>query len=426
MEKNFTFFARTLLCSLITLCTLVINSFKAKTYAQLTCQSETILFSETFGTGTTATSHPDVIPTALVYQETGSLGSEGRYRVINSTQQKPEWHISEDHTADVNGKMLVINGQAETFYSHQIDEPHGFQPATYLASVFIMNVNTSGTCAPNPLLPDISIRFEYLSEANTWVPLTGSPYAAPAIVQSLNATWVPIGAFFTLPSTGSFLVKSLRMVLADGTPGGCGNDFALDDIKLSFCPEGGPLPVEFLKIDARQKGSGVSVEWSTSQEINSKSFIVEKSADGNSNWNLVATVNGAGNSSTLKNYAAYDAQPVKGINFYRIKQVDIDGKFKYSKVVSLKLNFNNTTVSVLANPFHNSLTVDFSSSAAQAVSARLADITGKQVAIERWSVNPGTTRKDFSNVSRLQPGMYILTISGTAGEILYNNKVIKQ
>ena len=73
----------------------------------------------------------------------------------------------------------------------------------------------------------------------------------------------------------------------------------------------------------------------------------------------------AGNSSTVKNYNAYDAQPVKGINFYRIKQVDKDGNFKYSKTVSLKLNFNNTGVSVLANPFHNSLTVDFSSSTAR-------------------------------------------------------------
>ena len=122
MEKKFTFYARTVACTVLTLSALVINSFTAKTYAQITCQSETVLFSETFGTGTTATSNPDVLPTGLTYQATGSLANEGIYRVINSTQQKPEWHASEDHTAnDINGKMLVINGQAETFYSHQID-----------------------------------------------------------------------------------------------------------------------------------------------------------------------------------------------------------------------------------------------------------------------------------------------------------------
>ena len=114
------------------------------------------------------------------------------------------------------------------------------------------------------------------------------------------------------------------------------------------------------------------------------------------------------------------------MNFYRVKQVDIDGNFKYSKTVSLKFNISKTGISVLANPFHSTLTVNFSSSTNQVVSARLVDITGKQVAAEKWSISTGNTRKDFSNVSGLQQGMYIITVSGTGGEILYNNKVIKQ
>ena len=250
-----------------------------------------------------------------------------------------------------------------------------------------MNVDTPGTCSPNPLLPAITFRVEYLSAANTWVPLTGSPFTAPVVAQSPTATWVPLGAAFTLPTIQNFSVQSIRIVLSDGTVGGCGNDFAMDDVKFSLCPEGGPLPVEFVDISARQKGSGVSIQWSTSQEINSKSFVIEKSADGNTNWSIVATVSAAGNSSTVKNYNAYDAQPLKGINFYRIRQVDKDGNFKYSKTVSVKLNFNTTGVSVIANPFHNALTIDFTSSTSQVISARLVDITGKQVAAEKWSVN---------------------------------------
>jgi hypothetical protein len=234
-----------------------------------------------------------------------------------------------------------------------------------------------------------------------------------------------VGSSFTLPSTGN-LVTSIRIVLSDGTVGGCGNDFAMDDVKFSLCPEGGPLPVEFLKINARQKGSGVSVEWSTSQEFNSKYFTIEKSADGNINWTAVASINAAGNSSIVKNYNAYDPTPFKGINYYRIKQVDLDGHFKYSKIVSVKLNLNKTGISVLANPFHSVLTVDLSSETDQLISARLVDITGKQVAAEKWSIGTGSTRKDFSNISGLQQGMYILTIRNAGGEILYNNKVIKQ
>src|SRR5882672_4732356 len=111
MQKTFTFYARTLACIIITLGAIVFNSITAKTYAQNNCANSTVLFSETFGTGTTATSNPDVLPSGLTYQATGSLASEGVYRVINSTQQKPEWHVSEDHTpGDISGKMLVVNG----------------------------------------------------------------------------------------------------------------------------------------------------------------------------------------------------------------------------------------------------------------------------------------------------------------------------
>ncbi|MEP6951538.1 MAG: T9SS type A sorting domain-containing protein [Ginsengibacter sp.] len=427
MEKKFIFYLKTVVCTVLTFSVLVINSFTAKTFAQSNCTNPAVLFSETFGTGTSAVSSTDILPTGLTYQATGPLANEGIYRIINNTQQKPEWHVSEDHTPnDINGRALVVNGKAETFYIHQINRSVGFAAGDYTVNLFLMNVNTPGTCAPDPLLPVITFRVEYLSPTNTWIPLTGSPFSSNPVAQTVNPTWAALGSAVTVPLTGTFLVTTIRIVLADGTVGGCGNDFAIDDITFSQCATGGTTPVQLLNFNARQKGSGVSVEWSTSQEINSKSFVIEKSTDGNSNWSDVTSVNAAGNSSTVKNYNAYDARPLKGFNFYRLKQVDIDGNYKYSKTVSVKINLNTTGVSVLTNPFHNSLTVDFSSATNQAVSARLVDITGKEVAAEKWSINTGSTRKEFSNISGLQQGMYIITVSGAGGEILYNNKVIKQ
>ena len=96
---------------------LILISFSATNIqAQVTCTNGTVLWSEDFGTGTTATSSPDILSSGLFYQESGSLVSEGSYRIINNTQQKPEWLNSTDHTGDTNGKMLVVNGQAETFF----------------------------------------------------------------------------------------------------------------------------------------------------------------------------------------------------------------------------------------------------------------------------------------------------------------------
>ncbi len=430
MEKSFTSFNKFIRTSLLIIFSIFLNSIAAKIYAQVGCSNETVYFLETFGAGTTPTSWPDVIPTALTYQATGSLAAEGIYRVINSTQQKPEWQYSPDHTGNTNGDMLVVNGQAETFYMHTINLAQGFfPPGDYTASVYLMNVDTLGVCAPNPLLTNLNFSVEYLSsDGTTWAPLNGSPYVAPPIQQTppWAPTWVSLGDTFTLPPNLGFKVSSIRIVLTDDVVGGCGNDFAMDDVKFALCPEPGPLPVQFLGISASQIGGGVNVAWSTAQEINSSSFAVEKSQDGNFGWSSIASISASGNSSTVRNYSFLDPVPLNGANFYRIRQNDKDGNFSYSKTVSVIVHSDQTSVSVLENPFHSSLTVSFSGATNELVSARLIDITGKVVAAEKWSVSSGTSINAFSNISGLQPGLYILNVSSDGGGILFNNKVLKQ
>jgi hypothetical protein len=393
---------------------------------QVTCPNATILWSENFGSGTTATSSPDILTTGLSYQQTGDLASEGTYRIINNTQQKPEWQISTDHTGNTDGKMLVVNGQAETFYRHTITDTRGFTPGNYSVSLFLMNIDTAGICSPDPLLPVATFTVEYLSQTNTWIPLDGSPYTAAPVQQTVAPTWVNQGSSFSLPSTGAFFPTQIRITVGDGTEGGCGNDFAMDDVSFALCPEGGPTPVQLVSFSAHQKGNGVSLDWSTSQELNNSYFQIERSADGSSNWTVLATINGAGNSQVAKSYNALDANPLSGSNYYRLKQVDINGDYEYSRIINVKISIQKTSILVLANPFHNTLSVNFVSAAPQIVSARLIDITGKEVAMEQWSVSNGNSTKDFSNVSGLEHGMYILTIRNISGEILYNSKVVKQ
>lgn len=424
MKQKFTLFTRFLALATLTTVLVALNLFTTTVYGQTTCLNSTPLFTEDFGTGTTASTSPDIIPGSLIYQATGSLKAEGVYRIIDNTGQKPEWHHSADHTGNVDGKVFVANGEAETFYRHVVTSA-GFPLGTsFSIGLFAMNVDTLHTCS-SPLFTTLTYTVEYLDASSMWQPMSGSPYIAPTLPQTHTPVWVGQGSLFTLPATGS-MPTSIRLTISDGTKGGCGNDFAIDDIMFSQCPQAGPTPVEFLNITARQKGSGVSVDWSTAQEFNSSKFEIEKSVDGNNGWSYVGTVRGAGNSSVLRSYNLYDPRPYSGFNFYRIKQIDKDGQFKYSKTVNVKINTAKTGVTVLANPFHNILTIDFLTSKDELIKARLIDITGKQVAIENWSLTTGNTRKDFSNVSRLQQGMYILTVTNSEGEILFNSKVIKQ
>ena len=397
-----------------------------KVSAQNFCNNEIVFWSEDFGTGTNASSNSNIITGALTYQATGSLAAEGTYRVINSTHQKPEWHDAPDHTpGDVNGKMLVVNGQSETFYRKSVLRNAGYAAGFYSVSLFLMNVNTPGTCAPDPLLPTITINAEYRDANGNWIQLQNSPVTAPPVPQTSTPTWVHIGEVFVLPVTGSFIVKRIRFTLNDGTTGGCGNDFAIDDLKLASCPEGGPLPVQFLNVNAQKKGSGALISWSTSTEINNDYFEVEKSNDGGYNWYTVARTPGSVNSNVTKNYSAYDAKPSAGANYYRIKQVDKDGNSKFSATVVYKLVIANTDISVLANPFSNNITVDFLSDRNQTVSSRLFDNTGRQVISQKITVAKGSSRKSIET-SNLNRGMYILQVIDENGQILYSDKLIKQ
>jgi len=390
--------------------------------AQNFCPNEFVLWSENFGDGTTSSANPDVIN--LAYSASGIL-EDGFYRTATNTQLRPEWHNSTNHTASTpNGNMLVINGDDVNFYTKIITRNTiGFAAGFYSSSLFLMNVNTLGTCGEQALLPIISFRVEYNTDATGneagWVALQ-SATSNPA-QQTVSPTWIQLGAVFTLPTAA----QRIRLSISNIANSGCGNDFAIDDLKFATCPNGGTLPVELLNVAATQKGSGVAVSWSTASESNNKYFDVEKSIDG-LNFTAFSSVPGAVNSSTVKNYHSFDAKPVAGINYYRIKQVDTDGRFKYSTVVKVKISIEKTGVSVLTNPFVNNITVDFLSNNNQSVSVRLTDISGKLIATEKWNILKGNTRLQFDNVNSIQRGMYIFSVIDDNGVMIYNNKLMKQ
>ena len=98
------------------------------------------------------------------------------------------------------------------------------------------------------------------------------------------------------------------------------------------------LPIELLSFTVEMEGSKALIEWSTASELNNDVFIIERSHDGYY-FDEIATVNGAGNSNQVIDYYTYDYEPLEGISYYRLKQVDFDGQFSYSDIVALE-NFN--------------------------------------------------------------------------------------
>jgi|GEM_PF-3321855 len=111
----------------------------------------------------------------------------------------------------------------------------------------------------------------------------------------------------------------------------------------------GTLPVHWLGFSARQQGQGVLLSWSTATEERSKHFEVEYSTNGRA-WSRIGTKTAAGNSATVQLYDFLHNSPSKGINYYRIAEVDADGNYSYSKIVMIQADARAASFSVFPNP----------------------------------------------------------------------------
>ncbi|UTW61547.1 T9SS type A sorting domain-containing protein [bacterium SCSIO 12741] len=180
-----------------------------------------------------------------------------------------------------------------------------------------------------------------------------------------------------------------------------------------------PLPVELIVFHAKGgPNSVVELSWQTATEINNHYFTVERSKDA-VKWFEVSKADGAGNSSTLLNYASVDNNPYDGLSYYRLKQTDFDGQYKYSMVRSVNLEkLQNSSVDIYPNPTQEKFTVKADHLELEQIILfnSLGEKITKGITITRGK-DQGIADID---ISELQSGMYYLLTKTTA------NKVYKQ
>lgn len=128
-----------------------------------------------------------------------------------------------------------------------------------------------------------------------------------------------------------------------------------------------PLPVEFLLVSAiLQSDNSVEIEWSTASELNNEKFEIQRMYNGETEFTKIGEINGAGTSNDIIDYQFTDDQInwTSGRAYYRIKQVDYDGKFDYSNIVVV-LNRLDYDVKVYPSPASEviSVRVDFNGEA---------------------------------------------------------------
>lgn len=177
---------------------------------------------------------------------------------------------------------------------------------------------------------------------------------------------------------------------------------------------GAGLPIELLYFNASlTDDNSVALNWATELEINNKYFTIERSANG-IEFEEVLQVAGAGNSLRALYYDAKDNNPLEGISYYRLKQTDFDGSYKYCDMVTI----NNTTqtdidITIFPNPVTaNNFTIDlgepsFSINDEVMGQAKVVNMLGELVAVQSIS---GMGKSKIQLPDNLAKGMYILQL----------------
>ncbi|MFY7901225.1 MAG: T9SS type A sorting domain-containing protein, partial [Chitinophagaceae bacterium] len=179
------------------------------------------------------------------------------------------------------------------------------------------------------------------------------------------------------------------------------------------------LPLTFTNFTGKIIQNAVELKWTTTNEVNTKSFDIEKSSDGGNTYSYCGSVP-ANNTRASNEYRFTDSKIDKGNRYYyRIKQVDIDGQFAYSSVINVLYVNSNQSVSVTPNPFKHQLSITNSLSGNN-VAITITDMNGKLV-YQKQFIPTGNTHIDTQHWSK---GMYFIRInSATTVSVM---KVVKE
>jgi hypothetical protein len=223
---------------------------------------------------------------------------------------------------------------------------------------------------------------------------TSGSITTPALYHYESGAWVKQTGTSNSPTSTSFTYTGYT---------GTFSPFAIGDANIN-------LPLTWLSFTAAKLQTGVQLNWSTASEVNTKDFVVEYS-NNTQHWTPLGTVQASNNSTTVQNYSYYHANPLKNntYNYYRILQRDIDGKFSYSKILSIIFNEPGADVSVYPNPVSDVLTVYMSESKL----VRLINTAGAIV----WQSYLPAGRNQIP-VSQYSKGVYVLTAVGQSYRVI--------
>jgi type IX secretion system substrate protein len=180
-----------------------------------------------------------------------------------------------------------------------------------------------------------------------------------------------------------------------------------------------PLPVELVSFTGKNEDNKNILQWKTTSEINNDYFTVEKSDDGKK-FQTITKIKGAGNSNTILDYSYIDGNISMGVNYYRLKQTDFNGRASFSKIIKLNSNSGNeSSISIYPIPASQNFIIQFPSE--ENFNIVVTDCRGEKV-MEKKDVLSQT----LIDAQNLSEGIYFLHIISDERSVFSHKIIIKK
>jgi hypothetical protein len=178
------------------------------------------------------------------------------------------------------------------------------------------------------------------------------------------------------------------------------------------------LPIQTLTFDGENDGNFNKLFWQTSNEEDLDLFILERSPNG-VKYNSIHERDVSGHVNSLNNYTFLDTETFNGWNYYRLKQVDIDGQYVYSKTVALYVDRKVQTIHVYPNPAQDHFVFDyFTSVPDNELSLGIYDVQGRLILQRAFELTSNQLQQKI-NTDLLPPGVYMIRFnSGSFGKVM--------
>lgn len=188
----------------------------------------------------------------------------------------------------------------------------------------------------------------------------------------------------------------------------------LQDLASNVFPSQSTLPVTLISFTAAYNNGVTRLNWVTENEVNFSHYEIERKSATGADYISVASKQSVGSTGSSDYQVTDDLSNISDdVVYYRLKMVDIDGVFKYSNVIMVRKEKKSIKgITISPNPVFKgaNATVRYEASASATISIRVMDMAGRQVLSQQNNITSGTNSIQLNNLSKLQPGLYVVQL----------------